>query len=177
MIILTNSELVKSNENVNFAESLLLEFVMDFQQIYGERSVTFNVHNLIHICKDVANFGALDSYSAYPFESYLCSIKKLIRKGDKPLEKIARRLEEYESINSLKIFRSIKLSIGYHAEKIHYNGVLPNSMMNIEVQYKVLSFTNWKINIDDDRNNTVMLQDSSVIFVLNIIKSGKKNLL
>ena len=43
--------------------------------LFGECYVSHNVHNLLHICDDVSNFGPLDSYSAFCFENYLGILK------------------------------------------------------------------------------------------------------
>lgn len=48
---------------------------------------------------DVKQFGALDSYSAFPFESKLGQIKRLLRCGNSPLKQVARRIMELSAIN------------------------------------------------------------------------------
>lgn len=68
--------LIQNIENIKFAENLLLYFVYNFQKIYGCGNVTYNVHNSIHLSKDVQKFGPLDFYSAFPFKNYICSLKK-----------------------------------------------------------------------------------------------------
>ena len=92
MIILRNPPQVKSSENVEYAKTLVVNFILSFQKIYGMENVTFNIHALSHITEDVKRYGSLERYSAFIFESYLCSIKKLIREGDRPLQQISRRL-------------------------------------------------------------------------------------
>lgn len=56
--------------------------------------MTVNVHNLNHLVEDVERFGVLYSTSAYPFESTLFTIKKMVKSGTKPLFQIAYRLTE-----------------------------------------------------------------------------------
>jgi len=144
-------------------------FIQSFQTIYGKENVTFNVHALLHIAKDVKKYGPLDKFSAFCFESYLCSIKKLIRKGDKPLQQIARRLTEYELLRDDIHKTETKKDNRFQAEKQHFRKN-SNLAQQREKQYKILKTDSWSINIDDDRNNTIMLRDSLVIKVLNIIK-------
>lgn len=86
---------------LNRAEDLLKAFVLDFQTLYGDKNVTFNVHNLLHIVGDVRKFGPMDSFSAFRFENYIGKVKKLVRKGDKLLTQIHRRLSEIKVVNEL----------------------------------------------------------------------------
>ena len=79
IVMLSSPSLVRNQENVNYAGRLINDFIFKFQSIYGKGNVTFNVHALSHLAKDVLKYGPLDSYSAYPFESYLCAIKKLAK--------------------------------------------------------------------------------------------------
>lgn len=65
---------------------------------YGSQFMTHNFHNILH-ADDVNPFGSLDSCSAFRFENYLNSLKRLVNSGNKPLQQIVRRLIE---INTLK---------------------------------------------------------------------------
>ena len=44
-----------------------------------------NVHCLLHIPIDVKAFGSVDAFSAYPFESVLYRLKRMVRSGRSPL--------------------------------------------------------------------------------------------
>lgn len=79
----------------NFAQDLLNQFVLKYTQFYGQEHVTYNVHNLSHLCNDVLKFGCLDNFSAFAPESYMCHLKKKICiQSAKPLPQIIKRLEE-----------------------------------------------------------------------------------
>jgi len=84
--ILCNS--INYKKYINYAKSLMQYFVKTFIISYGKDQVSHNVHNLSHICNDVEKFGALDQFSAFAFENYLQSLKKLIKKPEKPLQQI-----------------------------------------------------------------------------------------
>ena len=56
--------------------------------------VVYNVHNLVHLPDDVRKFGPLDSFSAFAFENFLRSLKRLVRSGRLPLQQIVHRLIE-----------------------------------------------------------------------------------
>lgn len=96
------------------ADDLLKYFVKHFPTIYGKHHVTYNVHNLLHLASDSKHFGALETFSAYPFESFLGKLKLKCRSAYKPLEQICSRIYEMRSItakvNDHKECNSIKLS-------------------------------------------------------------------
>lgn len=83
----------------HIAEKLFVNYIEKFAEIYGEDSVSSNIHNLCHIVNDVSRFGSLPSLSAYSFESMLFRIKNLLRKGDQPLAQVANRVQELSMLN------------------------------------------------------------------------------
>ncbi|CAG4942683.1 unnamed protein product [Parnassius apollo] len=80
------------------AETMLKHFVDNYGKFYGQEYITSNVHNLIHVVDEVKRFGTLQSFNAYPFENKLSSIKRMIRKGNQPLQQIANRLIQIHNI-------------------------------------------------------------------------------
>lgn len=84
---------------------MLKYFVKTFIILYGKQHVSHNVHNLLHICDNVANFGILNHLSAFPLENYMQTFKKFIRKIEKPLQQIISRLNERQLLNETSIFR------------------------------------------------------------------------
>lgn len=81
------------------AKALLLYFTNSFQEIYGQKYITHNFHGLTHLADDALTFGLLDLCSAFKFENYLYTLKRLIRKGDKPLQQVIKRLYEMVTVN------------------------------------------------------------------------------
>jgi len=49
---------------------------------------------LVHLADDASKFGPLDNVSCFPFENYLQSLKKFIRKPAFPLQQVIGRLRE-----------------------------------------------------------------------------------
>lgn len=88
------SDPVECINNNDYANDLLRYFVEQMSILYGDESVVYNVHNLIHIAADVQKFGPLDDFSAFPFESAFISLKKLLRKNDNPLAQLFNRISE-----------------------------------------------------------------------------------
>lgn len=87
---------------VDVATKLYKDFVIKFGSIYGDENCSHNVHNLIHVTDDVNRYGVLDDYSAFKGESNLAQLKRLIRGGYKPLEQIAKRLQELEAVEEFE---------------------------------------------------------------------------
>lgn len=60
----------------------------------------YSVHSLIHLlADDVRHFGPLDNVSAFPFESYLYQLKKIVRKSHQILPQILNRLRERKVVD------------------------------------------------------------------------------
>ena len=82
------------DEWIDYAQSLITEFVKQSIELYGDTFAVYNVHSLIHIVDDVQNFGPLDGYSAFSFENHMKSINKLIRHHNKEMAQVAKQLAE-----------------------------------------------------------------------------------
>lgn len=80
--------------NLSYAKELLISFVKNFITLYGKHLISYNVHNLLHIANDSEIHGILDDFSAFSYESFMQPIKKLIRKSDRPLQQVVRRISE-----------------------------------------------------------------------------------
>lgn len=80
-----------------YAESLLLAFVQNFAEIYGVDSLSYNVHSVIHLADDVRKYGNLDNVSSFPFDNFLGTLKKIIRKPNMVLQQAVRGIFEHRS--------------------------------------------------------------------------------
>lgn len=103
-------------QNNELARNLLTDFVTEFSQLYGEHTITFNVHNMIHVADDVLQFGNFDNYSAFKFENYMQVLKKRVRKGSQPLKQLVNRIKEEDSVTEIfgfcsSTFPSFKLQL------------------------------------------------------------------
>jgi hypothetical protein len=56
---------------------------------------------LLHLVDDVRRFSLLVSFGLFPFEIFLQRLKKLIRKSDKPLAQLVKRIGEMAFVNSI----------------------------------------------------------------------------
>lgn len=79
---------------LDLAETLFEEFIVTFEINYSRHLISSNVHSLIHIVKFCRILGVIDDYSAFPHESTLGKMKRIIKKHKQELQQIAKRLEE-----------------------------------------------------------------------------------
>lgn len=75
-----------SPEDIDISEKMMWKFVDGMKELYGERSCSFNVHQLTHIAASVRNWGPLWSTSAFLFENRNGQLMRLI-KGTQAVEK------------------------------------------------------------------------------------------
>jgi len=122
--------------HAEYAHELLCVFVEQFGKIYGKDMLVYNVHGLIHLAADVKKFGPLDSFSAFPFESFLGRLKKLLRKPNHPLQQIIRRLYEKADIG-FKITNELTTVVKHK----HSAGPLPEKFSNY-FQYREVTYNN-----------------------------------
>jgi len=125
---------------VDYADELLRLFVQHFAELYGSNMLVYNVHNVVHLADDARKYGALDAVSAFPFENFLGKLIRLIRKPNKPLQQVVRRLWEerqYGNVGGSKSVRNgpakehhstVDLPSGFghchHYKQLYVDGVL-----------------------------------------------------
>lgn len=161
--ILVSETLIRDKRNIDFAHESLQLFVNDFELLYGREFISYNVHNLLHICEVVYRFGVLDNFSAFKFENYMGTAKKMIRKGNQPLQQLARRYAEME--NAEKYSSATEKFTLNHP---HNSGPLTrNCLHNLPKQYKNLKSKRFSINCDT-KNNCVILKDGTFLLTENV---------
>ncbi|XP_077498778.1 uncharacterized protein LOC144109886 [Amblyomma americanum] len=87
-----------TKSEVQYAGQLLNHFVKGFTKIYGKEHASHNVHGLCHLASDVEHLGPLDSWSAFPFEYHMSTLKRLLRKPERPLEQLSNRLSQQGAV-------------------------------------------------------------------------------
>lgn len=93
--ILCSSDVYKHViHNTELLDSLLADYIEGYIELYGEQTISSNIHNLCHIKDDILRFGNLDSISTYAFENALGMMKLKLRAMAKPLEQLSRRMSE-----------------------------------------------------------------------------------
>lgn len=163
--ILISPTLIADDENIKYAEELLAFFVESFQILYDEKFVSHNVHNLLHLGNEVRRNGILDNFSAFPFENFLGSLKKFIRKPEKPLQQLARRYSEQQFL-----FQEQLILPKCQLRHQHYYGPLLPGYSQDTTQFKILHVGAYYFNCDDVNNSVLMLDNKVIVRLLNIVK-------
>lgn len=160
---------------INFTERLLTYFVDKFGEIYGKQFMSHNIHGLLHIVDDYRKYGSLDNCSCFPFENYLKSLKKMVRKFEKPLEQVVNRYEEFLTFTEPKI-SSLNKEIVF--KKPHNDGPLVEHCSG--PQFKIMIMNNFKININSSSNCYIGFkcrEKLNICKVENISSKSSKNVL
>lgn len=174
--ILIRPDLCKS-EFINYAKSLLKKFVSSFEILYGKKFISHNIHNLLHLCADVRIYGPLDNFSAFRFENHMMSIKKLLRKNDKPLQQLVKRYIEKDNIDFLLPKSNYNNENLYSLKYLHDNGPLLSNFSDINFHSQSLQLSTTKLNIicksNNDKNSCCLLRNGCFIVILNIVKQNE----
>lgn len=67
-----------SQDDLQKCEINLLRFVAEFEILYGEEYVTFNIHTLLHVVQSIRMAGPLWATSAFTFESTSYHLKQQV---------------------------------------------------------------------------------------------------
>ncbi|XP_070159008.1 uncharacterized protein [Polyergus mexicanus] len=158
----------KLQDFIDYAHDLLQHFVSSFKLLYSVHNISHNIHGLIHIVQDVKKFGTLDYFSSFKYENYLQTLKKLLKKPDKPLEQIIRRYIEYEQ-NKLNQAQESEITCSHFLvdfKSTYTKGPLIEDCYN--PQYQIMRCLNTTIRIDTLADNCCGLRDGKIIEVKNI---------
>ncbi|KYM94366.1 hypothetical protein ALC62_15008, partial [Cyphomyrmex costatus] len=151
----------------DYSQELLEHFVKSFALIYGIHNISHNVHGLIHLVRDAKKFGTLDNFSAFKYENFLQTLKKLLKKYDKPLQQIVRRCVEYEKNKvTEKLPTEENKNFIVDLKSTHSFGPLIHGCCN--PQYKIIRKTNMTLRIDVIGDNCCALIDGTIVLIKNI---------
>jgi len=87
------------------SDEFLASFVQYSANVFGEHFVVYNVHSLTHLAEECRHHGPLETFSAFPYENHLKTIKETLRSGYQPLEQIAKRDSERTELNDVSVER------------------------------------------------------------------------
>lgn len=150
---------------LQFAEESLRTFVENVTFNFGDNFLSYNTHNLLHVCDDVKLHGPLTSYSAYPFENYLGVLKKLVRSSQRPLQQLCRRIAEVSEHTSKTLSKKCILS------KEHALGPLSNLNEDLK-QFHKCETQNYILTCSRP-DNCVCFLDGEIGLLQNICQSSK----
>lgn len=147
------------HNHLEIARELFIYFVRTFGEIYGEKYMSYNIHNLLHIVDDVLRYGVLENFSAYPFESALGKLKKKVRHGYKILEQVINRTVEGWDI---------KWEVPDNR-----NPILKKMIFKDENESRYLNIQTKSFVLKSDQKNCYFMDYASDILKLEYIKQNK----
>lgn len=142
---------------LHIAKQGIFQLVQQSATIYGPCFVVYNVHSLLHICKDVEMYGPLESFSCFPYENYLGKIKRLVRGTRLPLQQIANRITELDS-------SSLNCSI---QTKYIPKQIIHESQNNNSLKYSILITPRFKLSVK--RPNNIISVYNKIVEIKHII--------
>ena len=158
-------------ENVTFSRQYLLTFVTHYAKLYGECNVVYNVHNLIHLSDDASRYGTIDKFSAFPFESKLGFIKKLVRQPNLPLQQVINRIAEKEA-NEQNLLNNNYCKFYPILKKPHFDGPLLNDQHYS--QFRELYLETFCLKLTQSDSGAMIKND--VCAVKNILSSDNNQI-
>jgi len=150
---------------VDYAQELLNYFVVNFELLYGKHFVSHNVHALTHIVDDYKHFGTLDNISAFPFENYMKTLKKMVRKHELPLQQVIKRHHEQIDCN-IDDTNKNKTNVPI-CKNEHSKGPLLEDLTGS--QYKTLYLDNFTIKTNNIADCYVLCKNNNIYQVKNIV--------
>lgn len=57
-----------ANEDLDYADELIVDFIQEYQTLYGVNVMTSNIHKHMHLTNIVRRYGPLHKLSCFPFE-------------------------------------------------------------------------------------------------------------
>jgi len=155
---------------LEYSNQLLRYFVKTFCSLYGKEQLVYNIHSLVHLCDDVKQFGALDNVSAFPYESFLGRLIKLVRRPQQPCAQLVRRLMECPEL----VTGNIKHAHSHCSTfaKPHMEGPITISLRHCQ-QYKQCNGKQYFISTNEGDNCFEIL--GKIGLVRNILKERVSN--
>ncbi len=155
----------------SYASDLLCVFVENFSTMYGSQHVVYNVHCLTHLASHASQHGPLHAFSSFPFENYLRSLKKLIRKPNQPLAQAVRRIMEKRHI-----VRQCPQKRTY-CKKQHGRGPLPNFIdVTNCVQYREIHTPKYVLS-SKSPDNGIQVKDNVFVIRNVLLQNGNISIL
>jgi len=103
--------------HMQYCRDLIMYFVDNLEEFYGETFPVYNVHCLVHLPDDSQHFKeSLDEISAFPFENHQKIIKKYVKNFQKPIIQVAKREQ--------LMFKSSEKNLQSYAIHVFFTGMV-----------------------------------------------------
>lgn len=153
--ILSQSEI--KAEEIDLAETYLLKFVLEFEDLYGLEKCSFNVHQLLHLARFVRMWGPLWFWSAFPFKDGNGFLVRMAH-GIINLEK-----ELANTLNFEKVLRLVETLMEIHVLEKEYKGITLGAAQEMKLtETQLLALSRASQYSKDDLKNMVKFAYSRI---------------
>ena len=159
-ILLTPDDCIVRND---MAQDLLSNFVKHSIALYGTAIATYNMHVLIHLPADALLYNNLDSVSAFPFESFLYQLKRLLRKPSCTLRQIVNRVYQLRNLESRPAATLDSKFLWSHAD----GPLTPNTQGGLQYGAVVQGFNRYSTS---KRDSCVMTDEGDIALIRNVVR-------
>ncbi|KAJ1524667.1 hypothetical protein ONE63_011150 [Megalurothrips usitatus] len=150
-------------DDIDLAECLIRDFVRRGDILFGKGWRVFAVHNLLHMVDDVRRFGALDSYSAWPFENFQRKVRSMVKGAREPLSQLHYALRVRDSVPHSKPEPRVRLGPELKAG---------NSFGLEGVCHKYVVVDGHKFSCVNNFDRNATLNDGSTLHIESIVDLG-----
>ena len=151
------------------AHDLISKFIRRTPALFTDSFVCYNLHGGFHLAECCL---ALDlplyDFSTYIFENHYGSEKKLLRKNDKPLAQLVKRIYERRKNRHL-LYKKPKSPRQIELLNPHASGPLVRNCKGKQFK-KAVKNSSWTITCFEP-NNCIYLSDLTVVIVRNIVQT------
>lgn len=161
--ILCSPDLAKDPIWLKRAENMLYNFVFFLKHSISESHLVRVIHGLLHLVDDAKRYGPLDTFSAFPYESYIYQLKRMLNSPNLPLEQIVRRYKEQELMSFFTRPQNLRSQSG-RLGQIHSEG----PVLGPGEQHNSVILKEYFVSRSHP-DNTIMLSGGEIVIVSNII--------
>ncbi|XP_016837405.1 uncharacterized protein LOC100678206 [Nasonia vitripennis] len=154
-------------DDINQANKMLYEFVCETEKFFGQKAMTYNIHQLLHLAESVFNWGPLWCHSTFSFESANHDLLKAIKSSKGVTSQIIRFIKLNHTTSVLR-----ECAFPYIDEtvKIYCDDILEPSIQNFS---KILNITYFgKGETIDDLLSTRFGLPTNALVYYKLIKDG-----
>lgn len=95
-----------SEHEFSAAEAAMNKFVLQVEELYGKEFMKYNTHLLLHIPASVKKFGALWTWSAFPYEHYNGVLKTMFHNSQSVPQQICKSYLRLQCMKRSTVFQS-----------------------------------------------------------------------
>jgi len=166
------------------AHRFLQYFITRANEIYGPEFAVIKVHELLHLKEDYLQFGPLDDFSAFRFESFLQRLKKMVHAHKNPAAEVINNYScllqhgafgggGNRGVDALdEYYEEPQLSMEYSAADVlsqKFSECIEDHSEPIGRFYKCLRTRSFCIRADNECDSYCVLQDDTYVKVRHIM--------